>query len=239
MTASNLRVPLRDRKGRPPNLSFERRLFREGYELVGGIDEVGRGAWAGPLVVGVVVVASSCRAAPRGIRDSKELSPLMRETLEPRIQAWCAASASGLATAQEVDALGVTAALRLAANRALRLVEPAPEVLLLDGSFDYLSVRPNLFDVPPPEVERVECPPRTVHTLIGGDRRATSIAAASIVAKVFRDALMTAMHFELPEYGFAEHRGYVTPEHRRAVRRHGLSTEHRRLWRTSGSPPAT
>ena len=194
-------------KQRPPNRRFERRsLAAEGFEWVWGPpDEVGRGAWAGPVSVGVVVLPEG-RSAPRGIRDSKLLTEERREELFPKITPWCAAWAVGHATPVECDRLGMTAALRLAARRALSELAPMPQVVAMDGSFDYVS-DPSAdtdatgdetgagTDGSDPQLPEVTLP--KVHTVVKGDRTCVSIAAASIVAKVTRDRLMRSMSGEL------------------------------------------
>ncbi len=126
-----------------PDLAHERRLWRAGHEVVAGMDEVGRGAWAGPLTVGVAVMTRGIRRVPRGLRDSKQLAEPVREELFSPVGKWCAAWAVGHSTPQECDALGMTRALRLAARRAFAALPPGahPNAVVLDGSFDFLSQR--------------------------------------------------------------------------------------------------
>lgn len=219
-----------------PTLRFERQLLRAGCERVAGIDEVGRGAIAGPVAVGVAVVTARTRSAPQGLRDSKLLTPAQRAALAPRVRRWACESAVGMATAQEVDDWGLTAALRLAALRALTQIGPV-DAVILDGSHDYVSqAAETLFEVVPwPEVSVP-----TVHRVVKGDRRCSSVAGASVVAKVTRDQLMCRLHADHPAYGWEINKGYTTPEHSAAVRELGLCEQHRRSWRVAaaGCPDA-
>ncbi len=217
-----------------PSLRFERELQRAGHTTVAGIDEVGRGALAGPVAVGVAVVDVTTRTAPQGLRDSKLLSPAQRETLAPRVRRWARATAVGMAGADEIDEWGLTAALRLAALRALAQVEPV-SVLILDGSHDYVTApAPTLFDVVPwPDVA---IPP--VHRVIKGDRRCSSVAAASVVAKVTRDSLMIELAARHPGYGWDINKGYSTPDHSEAIAAAGLCQQHRRSWRVAAAESA-
>src|SRR5450755_4616226 len=122
-----------------PTLREERRLLREGHLLVAGMDEVGRGALAGPVSVGVVVIDARVRAAPAGVRDSKLLTPSAREALVPKLRRWAVAYAVGHAEPAEIDQYGIIAALRLAGRRALASLPQLPGCVLLDGSHDWLS----------------------------------------------------------------------------------------------------
>src|SRR5688572_25316208 len=193
-----------------PNLAVERELWDAGDEIVVGVDEVGRGAWAGPVSVGVVVLPRDRRV--NGVRDSKELTHAEREKLHGRILGWAVAAAVGHASPQECDELGMTAALRLAGHRALDQLPVTADRVLLDGNHDYLGLG------------------RRVRTIIGGDRRSLSIAAASIVAKVTRDRLMAEEAEHFPAYGFESNRGYPAPVHQCALAAHGPTTIHRRSW---------
>jgi ribonuclease HII len=193
-----------------PNLAVEHELWDAGHEVVVGIDEVGRGAWAGPVSVGAVVLPREGRV--NGVRDSKELTLEQREQLHGRILRWVVASAVGHASPRECDELGMTAALRIAGHRALDQLGVAPDRVLLDGNFDYLRLG------------------STVRTIIGGDRRSLSIATASIVAKVTRDRLMAEEAEHFPAYGFESNRGYPAPVHQCALAAHGPTTIHRRSW---------
>jgi ribonuclease HII len=190
---------------------------------VAGVDEVGRGAWAGPASVGVVVYCPE-RRAPNGVRDSKELSEERREALLPLVTSWCLDWSVGHASPGECDHLGMTAALRLAARRAFDGLTVAPGVLLLDGSFDYLS--------DPVVVTETEEPVRRpeVRTVVRGDATCQSIAAASIVAKVTRDRMMRALAPSFPAFDFDRNKGYPSWTHRTALAGFGLTSVHRRSW---------
>ncbi len=200
-----------------PTTAVERALRSEGYGLVAGLDEVGRGAWAGPVSVGVAVVPRGCRA-PRGLRDSKLVPEAEREVLFPKVAAWCVDWSVGHADPAECDRWGMTAALRLAAGRALAGLSVAPDVVVLDGPFDYLTDPGAPAGGP------------AVRTVVGGDRTCTSIAAASIVAKVTRDRMMRDLAGHFPAFDFHSNKGYPSPVHRTALAGWGLTSIHRRSW---------
>ncbi len=220
------------------SLAREGALWDKGVEVVAGIDEVGRGALAGPVCVGVVAV-SRVATWPEGLADSKELSPAQRERIAAELQDFGAARSVGSASAHEIDTFGIVGALRLAGARALADIAAAGvEVgaVLLDGKHDWLS-EPD-FDLfvhsdvaigrPTPELPDVALPPVTM--VIGGDRECVSIAAGSVLAKVARDAVMVAAHDRFPAYGWAENKGYGAPPHMAALRRIGACDWHRRSW---------
>ncbi|MFC5998457.1 ribonuclease HII [Quadrisphaera sp. GCM10027208] len=225
-----------------PTLREERRLLRSGARLVAGVDEVGRGALAGPVTVGVVVVQATTRSAPAGLRDSKLLTPAAREALVPRLRRWATSWAVGHAEPHEIDAHGILSALRLAGNRALaRLPEP-PDAVLLDGSYDWLT-RPalplSLFgDLEPDAAPDVHLAEGCVRTLVKGDLRCAAVAAASVLAKTERDALMRQRAQVYPDYGWAGNKGYSAPEHLEALGLLGPCEQHRRSWRLPRSGPA-
>lgn len=233
---------LRARAARVPTLREERRLLRSGHLLVGGMDEVGRGALAGPVTVGVVVIDAGVRTAPAGVRDSKLLSPAARQALAPRLRRWALSSAVGHAEPDEIDRYGIIAALRLAGRRALAALDVVPTCVLLDGSHDWLSLpravalpQPEgLFDLPVarrgvvPPVE-LGCEP-VVTTQVKADLRCAAVAAASVLAKVERDAIMVARSADYPQYGWDGNKGYSAPEHAAALRRYGPSPQHRQSW---------
>ncbi len=191
---------------------IEARLWDEGW-TVGGLDEAGRGALAGPVSAGIVVLdrepAEVLRKA--GVRDSKQLTPQQREHLAPMIKEMSRAWGVGFASSEEIDALNIIRATKLAAMRALSSLPLFPDYLLTD----YLIL---------PEIEI----PQTA--LIKGDQRCVSIAAASILAKTTRDELMRAYETEYPGYGFARHKGYGTQVHRFAVARLGRCAIHRKTF---------
>jgi len=256
---------------RVPTLRHERALLRSGHLLVAGMDEVGRGALAGPVTVGVVVVHAGVRTAPSGVRDSKLLTPAARQALVPRLRRWAPAYAVGHAEPDEIDRYGIIAALRLAGRRALAQLPELPGCVLLDGSHDWLTVRAapargaggrepledlteplfEGFDVaaaagpgvvatgmpgrePAPAVPLPADP--AVLTLVKADLRCAAVAAASVLAKVERDSIMTARALDHPEYSWHENKGYSAPEHAAALRAHGPCDQHRRTWSLPGRP---
>ena len=193
---------------------------------MGGMDEVGRGAPAGPVHVGMVVLDVTTGRPPDGVRDSKQLSTSARQQLVPAIEAWAAEFAVGTASSGEVDSLGVNGALRLAGLRALHQIEMPVDVLVLDGIHDWLS--PGL----PTEAESdARARGLVVVTRAKADRNCTSVAAASILAKVARDAVMVGLAPGYPDYGWEANKGYGTEAHFTAIRGHGLTPHHRRSWR--------
>lgn len=227
-----------------PTLREERRLLREGRTLVAGMDEVGRGALAGPVTVGVVVVDAATRTAPSGVRDSKLLTPAAREALVPRVRRWARWYAVGHAEPDEIDEIGIIAALRAAGRRALASLEVTPDCVLLDGNHDWLTgPRPPadagvgagdvpLFELPAAATLPPPCPP--VVTRVKADLRCAAVAAASVLAKVERDAMMVERSGRHPEYGWAGNKGYSAPDHLAALRRYGTTPQHRRSWRLPG-----
>lgn len=192
----------------PPSYTLERLLNGGGSKLVAGVDEVGRGAWAGPVAVCAVVTDLS--RPPAGLTDSKLLTPARRTALVPEITAWAAGIGYGEASHEEIDALGMTEALRRAATRALAGLPSRPDVVLLDGKHDYLGA------------------PWAVRCEIKGDLSCVSVAAASVIAKVRRDAYMASLGF--PEYGFADNAGYPSPVHQAALAALGPTEHHRLSW---------
>ncbi len=189
-----------------PTLVVEDQLRLRGFSLIAGVDEAGRGAWAGPLVAGAVVLDTSTILS--GLRDSKLCSPKRREELFFAITAHAVAWAVGIVSVEELDAHGVGTANRLALQRAVAALTPQPEHVLVDGR-----------DLTKFSVE---------HTaVIDGDATVRCIAAASIVAKVVRDRMMAELHVHYPHYGFHRHRGYGTKEHHRQLLRHGVTSIHR------------
>lgn len=192
-----------------PDVAIEGELTAEGL-VVAGLDEVGRGAWAGPLTVGAAIL--DLAAVPTGLRDSKLLRPERREELDRSLRDG-AEVATGEVAHTELDRVGLAAALRLAAARAVAALPRRPDVVLIDGSVDLLAGAGYLTRV-----------------LIGGDDRSCSIAAASIVAKVHRDAWMVDQDPAHRPYCFAANKGYASPQHRAALAEHGPCDLHRRSW---------
>ena len=211
-----------------PRLTLERRLLKE-HALVIACDEVGRGALAGPVAVGAAVVdpAIARRRVPEGLRDSKLVAEHHRAAVAERAAAWVGASAVGWADAAEVDRVGIVRALGLAALRAigeLRAAGIVPEdaVVILDGNHDYIT---------PAGGAGLRVMP-----IIKADRDCASASAASVIAKVARDGLMTTLHEDVPVYQWARNKGYASAEHRAAIRAHGLSAHHRASWAIADAP---
>ena len=198
-----------------PDLVEESTLYSAGYTRVAGLDEVGRGAWAGPVCAAAVVLPLNRPDLPEllaGVRDSKQLSPAQRERLLPLILDAADAVGVGWATPAEVDERGIVPATRQAMARAVKELDGRADALLVD----YVRL-PDL-DLPQ-------------RALPKADARCLSVAAASIVAKVTRDRLMVALEQDYPGYGFARHKGYGTRQHREALARLGPSPIHRKSWR--------
>lgn len=244
MSTATAAVDLNRRRVRPqaPTLRRERALLGAGARVVVGMDEVGRGALAGPVSVGVVAVDATTRTCPRGVADSKLLSPAARTALLPALSRWGLARAVGHASAAEIDAVGIIAALRLAGGRALaRLAEVIGSVdtVLLDGSHDWLTAPAVARRLVPAEVVRVAdrlpddasfAAYPVVHLLIKADRRCASVAAASVIAKCERDALMMELAPRYPAYRWDQNKGYGSADHLAALRTHGPSPLHRLSW---------
>lgn len=225
-------------RSRAPSLRVERALQRDGYPVLAGMDEVGRGALAGPVSVGVVVIDRTCRSAPTGVRDSKLLTPAGRERMVPRIRRWSVAYAVGHAGPDEIDRIGIIAALRLAGQRALAALPMRPDLVILDGNHDWLTPpdRVGLLafaDHEPGAGQPASMPTSTpaVTTMIKADLRCSSVAAASVLAKVERDAIMVGLAGAHPAYGWAVNKGYAAPEHLDALDAVGPCPLHRRSWR--------
>ncbi|WP_288023972.1 ribonuclease HII [Arthrobacter sp.] len=222
----------------PPTLEWERELAAQGYTLVAGCDEVGRGALAGPVSVGVVVIDAATAAELPGVKDSKLLRGPVRQALVPAIQEWAQAYAVGHASAAEIDAVGLMSALRLAGTRALAAVaaELLPGYVILDGNHDWLSVpvQPEILFAGPavePAAGPAIGPAMTVRTRIKADMTCLSVAAASVLAKVERDAMMVELAQQFPQFGWDGNKGYATAGHRAAIAGHGATDFHRRTWR--------
>lgn len=230
------------------SLEYERDLWDRGAAVVAGIDEVGRGALAGPVTVGVCALAP-CDTWPDGLADSKRLTPARREAMVTSLAdheggGFGLARAVAHSTAAEIDAHGIVVALRLAGMRALASIADAGihvDAILLDGKHDWLTApAPDLFASVEAEVDPasallpdVAVPPVTM--VIKGDDRCAAIAAASIGAKVERDALMRAAHERHPHYAWDSNKGYGATVHLDGIRAHGLTDLHRRSWSLPGT----
>ncbi|HEX3980026.1 MAG TPA: ribonuclease HII [Acidimicrobiales bacterium] len=214
--------PSPGRRPTRPTARLERSLGHDGHGSVAGLDEVGRGAWAGPVSVGVVVFRPD-RRPPTGLRDSKMLTEPRREELFPLITRWCTSWSVGHAQPTECDELGMTKALRLAARRALDGLATPPALVLMDGNHDYVTD-------PAPAAPATEVSTPQIRTIVRGDATCISIAAASIVAKVTRDRLMRSLADSFPAFDFDRNKGYPSPAHRTALAGFGLTSLHRRSW---------
>jgi len=194
-----------------PDLEHENRLWQTGYAAIAGLDEVGRGALAGPVVAGAVILPKGVGVTGiwAEVRDSKLLSAARREEMAGRIRQSAAGWAVGEASAGEIDAIGIAPATRLAMQRAIDALPTRPDYLLLDW------VRLATVNLPQESFTK-------------GDARIVSIAAASILAKVYRDRLLVEMNGRYPLYGFASHKGYGAANHLAAIERHGPCAAHRR-----------
>jgi ribonuclease HII len=196
-------MPSRKSSRRP-----ERRgLVWAGPVLTAGVDEAGRGPLAGPVVAAAVILDEL--QPIKGLRDSKTLGPVTRERLAAEVRAKALCCCVALASVEEIDRLNILQATLLAMRRAVEGLRLVPKHVLVDGN------RLPLLSMP-------------AEAIVKGDAKVAAIAAASIVAKVHRDALLAALHEQYPAYGFAEHKGYPTPEHLAALRLHGACSAHRR-----------
>jgi len=209
MVVPVLRAPRRVTRRTVPGLVVERAFWADGREIVVGVDEVGRGAWAGPISVGAAVLPPERRVYK--VRDSKQLTEPEREHLFDRVAGWCRAWAVGHATQQECDGLGMSAAQKLAARRAIDGLGLVPDQVLVDGGWDFVAEG-------------------AAHRIVKGDAMCLSIAAASILAKVTRDRMMRAEAEHFPLYDFDYNKGYPCPRHKLALRAWGPSAIHRRTW---------
>jgi ribonuclease HII len=197
-----------------PNCDEELAITMAGFSCIAGLDEVGRGAWAGPVVAAAVILPAMTDGVPATlseVNDSKLLSPAKRAALYPIILGCARSVGVGAVAASELDLLGLTAAGDLAMLRAVQDLELAPDFLLIDAF-------------------RLRASPLPQKGIVHGDARCISVAAASVVAKVVRDRLMCGLDGLYPEYGFAQHKGYGVAAHRRALARHGPTRLHRRSY---------
>lgn len=239
------------------DLEYEQQLFASGARTVAGIDEVGRGSMAGPVTVGVAILTPDATLEVGGLIDSKALSPARRESMVPEIRQWCAVAVGHVEPA-DIDRIGMTLSLRLAAQRALAELARRgyrADTALLDGKHDWFTPpQEDLFSALAPDPAQAhynallaqawedagedgtgEPAQMPVTMVIKGDYKCASIAAASVVAKVERDELMVQLDTRYPGYGWAKNKGYGSAAHRKAISVQGPSPQHRLSW----SLPAT
>ncbi|TAK89598.1 ribonuclease HII [Patescibacteria group bacterium] len=193
-----------------PTNQLELEIQTQGYNLVAGIDEVGRGPAAGPVTIAAVILQPDAKF--EGLQDSKLVSPKRRLDLDRQIRQQAIAIGIGWASSRYIDEKGVTAALRFAGSQAINQLSVSPNALILDGVHNYLML-----------------PCHTV-TMAKADQTSTCVAAASIIAKVARDRYMELLHESYPQYGFAGHKGYLAASHMEALRQYGPSPHHRYSW---------
>ncbi|MDO8619387.1 MAG: ribonuclease HII [Candidatus Daviesbacteria bacterium] len=192
-----------------PTLDFETQLWSLGFSHIAGLDEVGRGSFAGPVVVGAVVFPQGI-VLPEGIRDSKLVKPEKRKILAEQIKSCASDFSIAEVSVEVINKHGIGKATQIAFYNAVKSLKQNPEYLLIDAFF---------ID----NIDRAKQKP-----IAGGDKLCMSVAAASIIAKVYRDELMEKLSLEYPEYNFAKHKGYGTKEHQLAIKKHGLSPIHRK-----------
>ena len=209
------------RKSKPwPHASRERLLFESGAKTIVGIDEVGKGSWAGPLVIGIamlsreMVFSDEPAVALGGVRDSKQLSEMQREDIFDQVAARCLRWSIGAASALECDQLGMVEAQRLATARGFAALSVASvDVAIVDGRWDFVSPHA-----------------RKVLVEVKADADCVSVAAASVLAKVSRDRMMRSLASDYPQWHFDTNKGYPCPKHRAALQGYGPSAIHRTSW---------
>lgn len=204
--------------GSTPTLDYEQAAAAEGYAQIAGLDEAGRGAWAGPVAAAAVILPldrDDLLTVLEGVNDSKKLTPERRAELAPVIKEVAVDWAVGRVTSDEIDEMGIVPATKLAMKRALTKLDVDPDFLLIDAL----------------TLDAKVMPLDNQQKIIKGDLRSLSIAAASILAKVTRDEFMVAQDVQYPEYGFAGHKGYGTKQHRKNLSSHGPCVIHRQTFK--------
>ena len=221
-----------------PTLDLERELISAGAKYVAGVDEVGRGALAGPVSVGVAIVGAETPQVPPGLRDSKQISRVAREKLIAPVSAWVLEYAIGHVAASEIDQIGIVPALRLAWVRAHRQLSIKPDHVILDGKHNWiLEPESDLFTT---SISDIVVP---VTMKVKADAACASVSAASVLAKVARDDLMREAALIYPDFGWEGNVGYGSSDHMAAIARLGPTDLHRKSWNLpsgpSNSEPAT
>ena len=194
-----------DSKKTSPDFSYETKYLEQGFSLIAGVDEAGRGPWAGPVVAGAVILDQT--NIPLGLNDSKKLTEKKREALFQPIKESCLVGV-GIVDAAKIDEINILQATMLAMKLALKDLSDQPDFVLIDGN------RSPDIKIPNEAIKK-------------GDAKSLSIAAASIIAKVTRDRMMQEYDAEFPQYGFAQHKGYGTAQHAQALNQHGPCVIHR------------
>lgn len=204
-------LPTNKKLKQAPTLVEEMALCEQGYSCIAGLDEAGRGCLAGPVVAGAVILprAENTLELFAGVNDSKKLTPLARDRYYDLIMQNALAVGVGIGSVEIIDRRNILQATKYAMGQALTQLSIAPDALLLDAIY----------------LPKIALPQRSI---IKGDARSLSIAAASIIAKVTRDRILLELHKEYPEYGFDQHKGYGTPAHLKALHTHGVTPHHRR-----------
>lgn len=221
-----------------PTLELEQELISAGAKYVAGVDEVGRGALAGPVSVGVAIVDADTSQVPLGLRDSKQISRMAREKLIAPVSSWVVDFAIGHVAASEIDEIGIVPALRLAWVRAHQQLRIKPDHVILDGKHNWiLEPESNLFTAP---ISEILVP---VTMKIKADASCASVSAASVLAKVARDQVMREAALTYPDFGWEGNVGYGSSEHMAAIARLGPTDLHRKSWNLPNGPsdsdPAT
>jgi ribonuclease HII len=214
-----------------PTLDLEQELFSTGAKYVAGVDEVGRGALAGPVSVGVAIVCAETSQVPSGLRDSKQISRVAREKLVDPVSSWVVEYAIGHVAASEIDQIGIVPALRLAWVRAHQQLSIKPDHVILDGKHNWLlEPESDLFTTP---ISDIVVP---VTMKIKADASCASVSAASVLAKVSRDQLMREAALIYPEFGWEGNVGYGSSDHMAAIARLGSTDLHRKSWKLPSGP---
>jgi ribonuclease HII len=215
-----------------PTLDVEQVLWERGFLTLAGMDEVGRGAIAGPVTVGAAVLRPDHGPIPIGLKDSKFMTPKRRVAMVPLLHEWLLGYAIGEASPAEIDAHGIVAGLRLAGRRALDALRGPVDALILDGSFNFLAGSTKGVQF------RADRPLPFVQTEVKGDARCALASAASVLAKVQRDQFMATLAEEYPHYGWERNSGYGAPIHMSAIAEHGLTPWHRTSFNISTAQAA-
>jgi len=221
-----------------PTLELEHALISSGAKYVAGVDEVGRGALAGPVSVGVAIVSAETEQVPTGLRDSKQISRVAREKLIEPVSEWVVEYSIGHVAASEIDEIGIVPALRLAWVRAHQQLSIKPDHVILDGKHNWLlEPKSDLFTTP---ISDIVVP---VTMKVKADASCASVSAASVLAKVARDELMREAALIYPDFGWAGNVGYGSSDHMAAIARLGPTELHRKSWKLPSGPsesgPAT